>query len=285
MIKIFIKSIKNGFRFKMIGLIIYTVQLLLALTLGIQIYQVMDASIGNSAGLSNLLEQFNYTTFNDFLNVHGASISPIFGQLRYLLLVYAVFSIFLNAGSLGCIILNENSWSSFWSNAARYFFAFSKIALFFLIIFFFISALIWIPILSSFEAAMEYFYTEKPYVWILILAFPLYFLLLSFIFLWSVHSRISIIREDLNVIFGLKNGLFKTKKYFWKSLLVLFMFALVMFFGTFIYLWANKTVGMVSGWTILIFILLQQAIIYLRILWRFMIYKSIDNISEGNHEN
>jgi len=125
---------------------------------------------------------------------------------------------------------------------------------------------------------MEYFYTEKPYVWILIAAFPIYFLALSFIFLWSVNTRIEVINQASSMLPSLKNGLTMTRKRFWKSFALLLCFASTMVLLTGLYLLANDIIGMVSSITIILFILLQQIIAFLRILWRFMIYSCIHKI-------
>ena len=123
---IIFRGIATGFRQWRIVAIVYALQLCLALTLGMQAYEVLEASIGHSLELHKLLQGYDHTVLTDFLNVHGASITPLLGQLRWLALVWLLFSVFTDGGLLYCTASPQQaSWRSFWQGGAAYFFAFS----------------------------------------------------------------------------------------------------------------------------------------------------------------
>ena len=78
----FLQGFNTGIRQWRIASIVYFLQLYLALTLGMQVYDVLEASIGHSLEINKLLQQYDHTVITDFLKVHGASITPLIGQLR-----------------------------------------------------------------------------------------------------------------------------------------------------------------------------------------------------------
>ena len=121
LIESFKYGINTGLRHWRTALIGYVFQLLLVFTVGMQIYQVFEASIGNSLGINELMDGFDDTVVSDFIQVHGASLSPLLGQLRYLFLVYLVFSVFINAGLLFAVSEEKPGWVSFWEGGKKYF--------------------------------------------------------------------------------------------------------------------------------------------------------------------
>jgi len=90
---VFRKSFSTGLRQWRITAIVYLFQLCLAFTLGMQVFDVLKASIGHSLELNKLLVHYDHTVFTDFLKIHGVSITPLIGQLRWLLLTWLIFSV------------------------------------------------------------------------------------------------------------------------------------------------------------------------------------------------
>jgi len=91
-------SLKRAWGRKRLVSLVYVVQLALALTIGLQVYQVFEASIGDSLALEGLKSGYAHTVINDLLNIHGPSLSPLLGQVRWLILLYLIISAFLSAG-------------------------------------------------------------------------------------------------------------------------------------------------------------------------------------------
>ena len=91
----YLQGIKTGLLQWRITASVYLIQLGLSLTLGIQIYEVLQASIGHSLEINKLMHGYDHTVLTDFLKVHGASITPLLGQIRWLLLLWLLFSVFI----------------------------------------------------------------------------------------------------------------------------------------------------------------------------------------------
>lgn len=269
-----------GLRHWRSALIIYVIQFLLALTIGLQVYQVVEASIGNSLELNKLLNGYSETVVKDFLNTHGASLSPLVGQLRYLILVYVVFVVFLNAGALNCIVKNEPRWKSFWKGGAEYFSRFLLNALFFIFITLVWAGILWGPFVIFFPVSAEYFSSEIGSMYLMFALMFVFLFGLFFLFNWSVIARLEIISENRRTWPAIKNGFYLARKKYFSvtGLFLLFFFIELIFIG--IYWLAEGASGMVSPGLILVFFLVQQFLIIIRIMARLMMYAGVDVIME-----
>ncbi len=126
--EVLIHSFRTGMRQWRIAALVYFFQVCLALTLGMQVHGVLEASIGHSLELDKLLKGYDHTVVTDFLKVHGASITPLIGQLRWLLLIWLIFAVFIDAGLLACSAAPlEASARNFWKGGVAWFFPFLKI--------------------------------------------------------------------------------------------------------------------------------------------------------------
>lgn len=276
----FRSAISNGFS---IGLrqwrpvaIVYFFQILLALTLGMQVFGVFESSIGQSLSIEKLVKNYDHTVVTDFLKVHGASITPLIGQLRWLALVYLVFAVFLNAGSMACAVGRSAGWAAFWAGGARWFFPFLKIAGVFLGLAALWSAAVLLPVLMNLEASLTRFSTEIPAVWGAVGALVVYFLGLGILLAWSLLARLWKIRTDAPILICLKNG--------WRVLVkkrgavagLLACFAALQIGLACLYFNLDSWVGMVSPVLIFAMFLVQQVYVFFKIQARQVLYVAMD---------
>lgn len=277
MIKAFKYGINIGISQWRIALIAYFFQLFLAVILGLQIYQVIEASIGSSLEINKLIEGYDDTVVSDFLNVHGASLSPLLGQLRYVFLVYLLFSVFINAGLLFAVVENKTGWEMFWKGGATYFFRFFILSLLFLFIAGLWAAIIWVPFMGFFPTSPEVFASEKTSVFLLFGFLFIFFIGLVFLFNWSVVSRIKIINEEKKNWQAIKEGFgFAIRRFF--SLNGIFLLFLLFQLLFIIIYWQIEAVsGMVSPILILIFLIIQQVLVFGKWMFKIGTYAGVDN--------
>lgn len=275
---ILIDNICSSVRYWKAILIVYFIQLLLASTIGIQVYQVIEASIGNSISANHLLEGFDYTVVHDFINRHGGSISPLIGQIRWLVFVYFIFGIFLNAGLLNNVIEKKNSWNHFFIGGATYFFSFFKLALFFVPLFLFWFAILWIPLLAFGTTLLETLPNEKYYFCILSITALVFFIGIAFIIIWTLIAKISIIKNNYTVWKSITHS-FKwvRARYFNTHILYFILCIFLIIVSSLFYLLSHK-VGMVSLVTIVLMFFAQQAFILFRIYWRCVLYNCFSDL-------
>ena len=261
-------------RWKLIS-IVYFFQLLLALTIGLQVYQVIEASMGNSLSLGRMISKFDYTILQDLFNVHGASLSPLIGKLRWYILLYMIFSAFINAGIWNALIKEEGQkdWSLFWNGGARYFGKFIGIGIIITVLFIIWSLFIWGPYAASFFNLMETWLNDSHIIWLGLLLFFIWIHGVSFLFVWGAYSRVSIVTETIGVLNAIaKNFKFALRRIF-RLLPALWLFALILFLLYFAVIFLESNIGISSVGLIIGFFFFQQFVIWLKISHRIGVYK------------
>lgn len=273
---VFSHAFLTGMRQWRIAGIVYIIQFCLALTLGMEVHNVLGASIGNSLEINKLLTHYDHTVVSDFLKVHGASITPLIGQLRWLLLAWLLFSVFIDAGMLYCAVRQDEATGlAFWKGGAVYFFPFLKIALVFLLLVLVWSMLVLVPIGMFLQPALEQFSSEATAVWLVIGLLLLYVVGLVKFYIWSVVSRTYQLQHNVSIYSALQMGL----RIFWKrkSPLLGFVFGFVglqvLLFV--LYWWLESVSGMTTPMLIGVFFLIQQVFVFFRIQIRQMMYAGV----------
>ena len=190
--------LKVGLRqWRLVG-IVYLLQFGLALTVGMQADHVLEASIGRSLALKQLMEGYDHTVITDFLKVHGASITPLIGQVRWLLLFWLIFSVFLNAGLMTCAVFPEKSKPrDFWVGAAEQFLPFLRIAVFFIGLVLLWTAAIFLPLGLHLQPMLQAYHTEQYALAFLAGMLSAYLLGLAVLFAWSLCVRVARLRVQL----------------------------------------------------------------------------------------
>ena len=283
--EVFSHSFSVGMRQWRVAAIVYFFQICLALTLGMQVHSVLEASIGHSLEISKLLAHYDHTVLTDFLKVHGASITPLLGQLRWLLLVWLLFSVFMNAGMLVCASSEagqeQSAARTFWVGGAEFFFPFLKISLFFLLLMVVWTVVVLAPIALNLESWLQNFPSEKYAVWLVLGLLAVYLLGLVKLYIWSVASRLARIRTGATVLASLRSGwrIFWKKKWALLGLVLGFVgFQLVL---AKLYWLLEAYTGMVSPGLILLLFVVQQAFAFFKIQIRQMMYAGMARLASG----
>jgi len=281
---VFLYSFWTGIAQWRVSAIAYFFQWCLALTLGMQAHSVLESSIGQSLEINKLLTNYDHTVITDFLKVHGASITPLIGQLRWLLLTWLLFSVFINAGMLFCVSgepkTTKSSGRNFWQGGAEYFFPFLKICLLFLSFTLVWTVLIWLPVALFFQRLLEYFPSEKYFVWIIIGLLVIYLGGLAVLFLWSVISRLIRINAKASITKSIVSGW----KVFWRNkrdylgFIAGFLGIQLVFLA--IYWLLEAFTGMTSPGLILFLFMVQQVFVFFRIQIRQMMYVGISRLAQ-----
>lgn len=260
--------------------IVYLLQFGLALTVGMQADHVLEASIGRSLALKQLMEGYDHTVITDFLKVHGASITPLIGQVRWLLLFWLVFSVFLNAGLMTCAVSPEkNKPRDFWTGAAEQFLPFLRIACFFIALALLWTVAILLPLGLRLQPMLQAYHTEQYALGFLAGMMSLYLLGLLVLFAWSLCVRVARLRGGGRFAQSLRQGsrLFWQQKSRLVKLIGVFLLLQACLFG--LYWYAESQWGMVSIATIGLFFMFQQALAFSRIMVRQMLYVGAGAIS------
>ena len=281
MINSLLQGIKTGLSHWRVVALIYILQLTAALILGTQVYEVLDASLGQSMNLNDLREGFDYAVIYDFLNQHGPALGVVFGQIRWFLLAYLVLGVFINAGVLHVVFSGEGTWRAFLRGGQNYFRPFIWIALLFLLLFACWTGLLWMPFFSSIFWALRNLPSEKTLLLILAGLTLLYTAGLLFLFSWSVVSRLLFLREWNTVRKALWRGLGVMRRHFFPVMGLAGLFMLLQLLVTAGYWWLDKPGYSVSAMVVFIIFILQQGFVLFRIVWRLAIIGGLDRQLTG----
>ncbi|MDO8368904.1 MAG: hypothetical protein Q7T20_19055, partial [Saprospiraceae bacterium] len=223
--------------------------------------------------------RYDHTVLTDFLKVHGASITPLIGQLRWLLLVWLIFSVFMNAGMLFCVYSEAKFGKTFWKGGARYFFPFLKISLIMLLFIVVWTALILIPMTLFFEPSLQYFSAENYTVWLVLILVFVYLIGLVILFVWSVISRLLKIHTGHSIAACIKNGwrIVRNNKSGFLGLMLCFVVLQIILLAIY---WALEAfTGMTTSGLILLLFMVQQIFVFFRIQLRLMMYSGIGSLA------
>lgn len=252
--------------------VVYIFQLILAITIGLQVYQVIEASIGQSTNLDKLITGFDYTVIQDLINIHGASISPLIGQLRWYVLAYLIFSAFMQAGVLYVVVHRLDNWLSFWKGAALYFFKFLLFGLLFVLLFIVWTLLVWTPYASNLFYMVEHWVNEPMIIYLLIGLTILYCLGAVFLFSWSLLARLYFMRDGFPFFKSIRLGLVKVFSQFRLVYSIAFLFALLIGLLYYANLCLEWYIGIKTEFLIIAFFIIQQAVVWFKLLIRVAVY-------------
>jgi hypothetical protein len=250
-----------------IVLLIFLVNFCLGLCLALPVFNILQAESHGSLAFNNLVADFDFTVFNDFLNKSSQSLKPIFPISLVLSIAYVVLNVFFSGGILSQFTIRDTfRITDFLKNSAHYFgkfFLLFLLQVLALIIFSIISILI-LLVFGKLASGN----TEPKFVLTMIPAFIFVGIYLSYILNVGDYAKVLLHRDSLinpwqafwkASHYVIQN--FKTMYIYWAVLLAA---AILMLF----YLWLESVIGMVSGLTIGLMFLIQQVFIFCRVFVR-----------------
>ncbi len=259
--------------------LVYLVQLILVLILSLQVFQVLEASIGNSLQINALGKGYNHTALTDFFKVHGASFTPLLGQLRWFLLLWIVFGSFLQGGLLcGSTHKERLSVPGFFADCARYFLTFLSINLAGLVLALLCGAVLVGGVLSRFESLIEHMESEKGFLVLLAVSVFIWFFIVLVIYALVLLTKLAIVSAGMTVK---RAGLYAWSKFKTDTgtyLCIAFLAALMVLLFWVIFQWLAGPDYWSKPPILFILTLVQQAFVWLRIWLRQVVYGAYHSV-------
>ena len=271
-IRAYFSGLKEAVRLPRPVFLIYFINLFLALLIVFPLYNIADTEIGTSLSINSLLANFSASLFSDFFRVAGNAINAVLSQVKWIVLIYWILSVFFAGGIIRTLNQDRFSMASFFHGAGYNFFRFLGISLTLILIHIIVILLIYIPtilIMSTVSSPSEFgiMLTLSIAIIIHILVLVLLFAVNDFSKFHSVLFKQSIIKS----VFGGFRYVFKNfgKAYFlWLILLVI---PAITVFG---YLRIDAEIGTHTKNGVIAVFFIQQAFIILRIWFRIWMYSS-----------
>ena len=95
-----LSSLKITLRSRRMLWSMYGISLVLGLLVTLPLYATLKTLDDNSLAFMNLLPGFDYTVYEDFMQINGKAISPLLGVGRWLGILYLFLSVFFTGGIL-----------------------------------------------------------------------------------------------------------------------------------------------------------------------------------------
>lgn len=248
--------------------LLYAITLVMALIAALPFYNTLKAEDQNSLAFLNLLNGFDYTIYSDFMHRSSRTITPLLSVGRWLGLVYLFISVFVAGGILLRFAQPRVPFSAglFFQGCVQYVNRFLRL---FAVSFLFVvvGGGIWLVMGTLVNVLMEDVLTERGLFWIGAGFFALFMLTVTLVLCIGDYAKVLMFREDEHRAlraFGQAGRLVlrhlgRTYGMYW--LLIVVGTGL---FG--IYFLIDSWV-MMSGWaTIIAMLLVQQALIFARVL-------------------
>jgi hypothetical protein len=129
----FITGVRRANSALRLVLLLYAVNLLLAVPIALGFRATVAAAFGRSTGPESLIQEFDYTVVQDFMDHHGSEIAPLFRQLVGFAFVSMLLSTFLAGGTLSLLREQNGGFSAeaFFRDCGKYFARFFRLFLIF----------------------------------------------------------------------------------------------------------------------------------------------------------
>ncbi|WP_435352767.1 hypothetical protein [Emticicia sp. SJ17W-69] len=250
-----------------IVLLLFLVNFCLGLFMVFPSFSILKTESLNSLAFNNLLTDFDFTVFADFLRNSGKSLRPLLSISLILAFVYIFSNIFFSGGILSQFTIRGTfRLGDFFKNSTHYFGKFFLLSLVQLSIYLITFGII--IIVFGVFGAIGFGDTEtKFFAWmvppIIFATFCITYLLNT-----SEYAKVLLYRDKLlnpwqafwksaNYVF--RN--FKTMQIYWSVIFLSFVLLLL-------YFWLESSIGMTSGFTIVLMFLIQQMFIFSRVFIR-----------------
>jgi hypothetical protein len=268
-ISAYIHGAKTAWRSLRLTLFIYLSYLGIALLIAIPFYNLFREATGNSELADGLLKGFDATIIREILASKGQMFRVFLQGFFPWLIGFALLQVYLTGGIFSKIASpgGKRNVTAFHHSGMRFFWRFLKLTLYFLIIHFILVLILYLPYLII-TGSLENL-TDKQIVVPLLLLLTSHLVILNFILTWSDLVKSAIYEQDSRKVFkGIFRNLKLALRNFFRLYLLGILLALVpaLAFGLYYLLRSGATVD--STGLIILFFLIQQLFIMLRVFFR-----------------
>jgi len=250
-------------------LLLYAINLLIAAPIALGLRATLAAAFGGSTGPESLIQGFDFTVFQDFMNRHGDELRPLFRQLIGFAFVSMLLSTFLAGGMLSSLREPGGRFraETFFRDCGKYFARFFRLFLIFGVLLTLLTLVLSVGLGAVFTQMADNADSEVTAFAALIgvgLAFVLPIMLLM---MAADYAKIITVTNDARSIAGATRDAFRfiLKNFF--SAVGLQVALLVLLFLLVAAYWAIEgSIGMTSPLSIAVVFLIQQLFMILR-MW------------------
>jgi hypothetical protein len=267
--KAYFEGLKSTLKTLRMSAIIYSVIFLFAVIIAMPFHSALSNQAGNTMALHGLLKHFSYTSFSDFMHSASKSLSPLLLEAVWMGGLYFLFVVFFTGGILSVLKYDGKKFSfvNFLSGCGEYFFRFLRLGIYLLIVELIIALAVFIPLTMLLSNNYETTQNEASLFYISVSAAFVFAVLFILVLIVGDYAKIILFKEDSSKVI---RAIGRSVKFVFRHLIGTYALYLIILTGLIlsfvVYFILDNEIGMVSGFTIVVMFIIQQVIIWLRIL-------------------
>lgn len=280
-LKAYAGGFKAALNTKKLSATIYIITIMMALILAIPFQGTIEKEAGNSMAFTNLLKDFDYTVYKDFMNQSAQALQPYISAAIWMGIFYLIFTIFFEGGILTVLRRKEDKFSLrfFWEASAKYFSRFLRLAIYTIILQLITAGIVFAVLSKILSSASETVPSEASLFYIGLTGVIIYILIFIFLLIVTDYAKVMLVENEeyrpLRTIirsFGFVFRHFLSTYFLYLLLLIVPVLLFVIYFR------AEDAIGMSSGGKIFIIFIIQQLFIWARIFIKIWILGSELNL-------
>lgn len=199
----YISGLKTIFSKGKLWLLLYALNFLFAIFLAYPLSGFLGTKLGHTLAADKLLEAFDFSIANDFVNEYGDAFGVIMNQSLLGMGLYLLLSVFLVGGILNVLKIKEKSYSlaTFWSGGGKYFWRMLRLTIYFLFIQIVILGAFFMLFSILTAGGLERFHNEGDIIQRGLMVLPFYLLVATIFFMIHDYAKIHVVATDKNLLF------------------------------------------------------------------------------------
>ena len=272
----YISGLKMSGRYCKMSLFIYSINLILGLVVALPFLGAIKNGFGSSMLPDALLQGFDFTALTEFIRQSAKSIGGFFIQMRWIIFLYLVLSILFSGGILNIFNQNEKySSASFLFGCSKYFFRFTKLFLYIILLNILIALIIYLPLVFIVKAVGKSADSESTLFFIVLTGVLIHLILFIILQIVSFYTKIYIVTHDTRKVFiSVFRSIGFVFKHFIRTFSLFIMLIITSIILILIFYILKRIIGTGPGSAILIMFFIQQAFIFSRVFIRNWFYGS-----------
>ncbi len=242
-------------------LVLYIVNLLIALPVAMAFRSVLQAGFGSSMAPSTLMGSLDFTTWQDFITAHGDELSAVFRQIFWVMIVFMLINTFLAGGILTVLKDSRGKYtaSSFFGGCGAYLGRFLRLLVLFVIVLLLVALLSGGIVGFVGQALTENATSELTYIWVQVAMSIVFMVPMMIVLMIADYAKVSVVLNDERSM--LKSAWKSTTfvfRHFFKTIGLELLMLLVPILLFAAYLLIDLSIGMTSDLTIVLLMVFQQ---------------------------
>ena len=271
-------GIRDAWSHKPIIWIAYVIQVLFGILVAILLTDLFKSSIYNSLNFETLLSGYDHTVISDFRNNHTDLIGGLMSTFSIMTIFFIPVSVYINGVLLHALIMKPKSIKSSVLHGFNTYLPFFLVMLVTLI-----GIMVWalitlFPLVNLIQRVFDATLSEPGLLTWYFIGGVAFYLGVVFILNWSITARTLFLRTKQSIrkcmVASFKAILSRPLQMIGTTSLIMILQILLIA----VYLVVEDWKGMISPAWIIVFLVIQQIFVWVRILWRLMLYSAIDHL-------